>query len=678
MAKTMMGYKWSWLLSVSALVCAIQVESVTSDANEALILRLRGGLQPRDVYVALNSHEDKGFEIGRYTVGDLVGLCEKSVTRCSRSEFERVLNIGKEYSRRIPALGNYANHCYKDRLRPFCQRQVGEVGRFLMTTVRENDKELVRPILNFLKDLELLDNPSRTIANIAYTELKDSLYEDRRLSVYEEMEFQKKLRRAFEPLMEISTFFRDLNTEIKRSPELEGEILLSESEIYKNIYYHIRGPDGNEGVDRESVRLVFELNRFVKPKQVEERWLKLEDKSVKILGYTVGEMVDMCDLSVSNCSIDQFRRSYYLERDSREKMPILSEYARYCRVEKLKDYCKNKIDQVVKDSLEQVGEYDQTLVRSLVESLQSINALDEAKDEDIAKAYEELRSSSPLEDEPFLANVRRAVGSVSDIFALFINLEIEKQELANYDDILISEWYNLFGIFSRFRFIVLSKAEKSSTEKANLMKRTLKFQFQKKELEPEEVFRVLQDHKDKGFELEGHTVEELTKLWTDLSVDRCTPDNFSREGSLKDKLSSSIPSLSKYVQYCTTKRLGEYCVNKITLVVEKLLGTAYKAYTGPVREFLTHYNEQQDFSEALKSHYQAYTSQYTKENHREKLKEAISYFVDLDDFFQKRLGASAEDIPWPKSSFLSTSEMKALHIIKPKFFNSQIARRLEI
>lgn len=83
-----------------------------------------------------------------------------------------------------------------------------------------------------------------------------------------------------------------------------------------------------------------------------------QDQKVKIVGYTVGQLADLCKESLDNCNYARFEFVTFVALVYHTAIPPLYEYAKYCRYNKLKYYCLGKIDKVAKNLSDKISKQD--------------------------------------------------------------------------------------------------------------------------------------------------------------------------------------------------------------------------------------------------------------------------------------------------------------------------------
>lgn len=245
------------------------------------------------------------------------------------------------------------------------------------------------------------------------------------------------------------------------------------------------GTVASNGVVSDKLAASAELTARLKddsltPEGVEKILQDYEDKEVKVGDHTVGQLAEICELSLSKCSYNEFYRAIHLGNVYQyEKKNIINlfEYSKYCVDQKLKNYCLENIDEVEQLLMASLSEKDKKLIRSLLDHLPDVKMNMNLK---LAKAFFDLwdsvgYKSSSKNEKDFLDEVGKVFSSISKIssfFSFFLKIPPGSRAQPKTDDILKIEWNDLEAIALSFKFTVYH-----SIQQKNVTRNTFKNWF---------------------------------------------------------------------------------------------------------------------------------------------------------------------------------------------------------
>ena len=588
------------------------------EANKILLSSLKNDqMGPEEVHKLLENHQDKEFKVEGITVDELAKLWLCSVEKCTPEEFQSSFDLQGNFNSSFPILSEYIKFCRLDRLPNYCLEHIDEVRENLMkiSETGGGDKKLVRTFMKYYHKAEWPANGDFSLCvKEAYLNLFRSEYPDYALFTDQEKAFRGRVREALKPLEEFAGFLlerldsrkeengalldhwrlfhvicqsfkeeviRDLEQE---KVEVNEEIEESEDQIRERLLSMLKTPRRSNGPE---------------PKEVYKFLKHYPNREFKIDGITVDELAKLWVGSVKRCTPEEFQSLFYLQGNFYSSFPVLSEYIKFCRLERLPNYCLKHIDQAKENLLKILpkDEEDKRLVPSLVKYINEAEFSENNGNFDIIvkEAYEKLfRSEYPdgalftQEEKEFRDRVEEALEPLEE-FARFFLRNLDRPKVN--DEPLLYHWGQFHEICRSFEDHVVRALEheeketkkgeggeemetdqihaageaRDSDQTNRQANETLLSTLKSESLKPKEVYKLLKYHPDRKFELQGTdcnlrekiTVEEAAKLWV-VSIEMFNQPELEHLWYVKQSFSSSFPGLHHYFDFCTFERLQNY------------------------------------------------------------------------------------------------------------------------
>ena len=170
------------------------------------------------------------------------------------------------------------------------------------------------------------------------------------------------------------------------------------------------------------------------------------------------------------------------------------------------------------------------------------------------------------------------------------------------------------------------------------------------DIDPEEVDKLLINHPDREFMIDGRTVEQIAGVGLE-SVDRCTGYEFEGLARLPGSFSSEFPALRTYIEYCKEVKLKNYCREHVDEVGENFLKHVDEDDKQLVRSFLEYVNQEQPsdhnsrYEATKRAYFKLFHSKYPNSDvfgddevaFREEVRGALNPFYEYS-FFSYELG----------------------------------------
>ena len=418
-------------------------------------------------------------------------ICEPYVAKCSRKEFDRTSSLVYEskwetniesyehiasvhYADRkddmnVPKLSEYAQYC-KSKLINYCIDNIDEVGFMLLAGVSEDNKKLVRPLLESLQNAGIRGNAREEDAINAFSKLKESLYGDRNISADEESKLRRQIHYALVSLRGVySSFGKYLSIESQDKAAPKGDIILTDwfnlaslDAIFKGwlpaedrISEHDWLQDRvfkYYGLSSDGAALLEEVKKVSsEPEKVERMLQDYRDERVRIESYSIRQFLNWCEPTLDKCSHPKFK-DFKLAALTVDFGHVLYGYANYC-LRRVENYCVKNVHQVSRLFLTGISEDDKRLARSFLEFI-PIEKLEDPFSLTMKDVLAALKHSVEAEKK-ISTNVninfgKRAVNAFDRYRELyqFYHYQIKSHPAttgkASPDgDILITNWFNL-------------------------------------------------------------------------------------------------------------------------------------------------------------------------------------------------------------------------------------------
>ena len=148
---------------------------------------------------------------------------------------------------------------------------------------------------------------------------------------------------------------------------------------------------GEKSSKEASKNLMKEL-KANRPVKLEVRnlqsFLRGYDKNIKIFDYTVGELIGLCEETVENCHPKAYDLACKVEQEYGTTIPLLSNYAAFCRDVMMVSYCSSHLNELQESVLNSMSSEQKQLLRVFLNHLPGGN---HAQMESVNKAYGETK-----------------------------------------------------------------------------------------------------------------------------------------------------------------------------------------------------------------------------------------------------------------------------------------------
>ena len=187
-----------------------------------------------------------------------------------------------------------------------------------------------------------------------------------------------------------------------------------------------------------------------------QTFLKGYDTNIKILDYTVGDLIGVCEETVENC----YAKARYLADEMEQRYrpyPVLASYAGLCRDVKLNNYCLLNFNKVQASILDSISPGQRQVLRAFLnhlpeENYRHLNSLKEAYNK--MKSKLGVESGESYDEAKFISELDETMSKFI-LMNRFWSTSLTKPAPSS-NDILVTEWDKLCSVAGVFYDLVES------------------------------------------------------------------------------------------------------------------------------------------------------------------------------------------------------------------------------